>query len=78
MNGFLDEIKPIAEEKNASLAQLVIRWTLNRPAMSCVLVGARNEKQAADNAKAAEIELSNEEMEQINNALSKVELQDKQ
>ncbi len=42
INTLLLKIKPIAENHNASLSQLVINWTANRPAIACVLVGARN------------------------------------
>jgi aryl-alcohol dehydrogenase-like predicted oxidoreductase len=30
-NAFLEKIKPIADDKGATLGQLVIRWTINRP-----------------------------------------------
>jgi aryl-alcohol dehydrogenase-like predicted oxidoreductase len=36
-NGFLDRIKPLAESKNATLAQLVIRWTIERPGITIAL-----------------------------------------
>jgi aryl-alcohol dehydrogenase-like predicted oxidoreductase len=64
-NALLEQIKPIAEQHNATLAQLVINWTIHRPAVACVLVGARDEKQVADNAKSLSFKLSNEELEQI-------------
>ena len=72
--GELNKIKPIADEKNATLAQLVIRWTIDQPGITIVLVGARNPKQAEENAKAAEINLSKDEMNFINTELNKLEL----
>jgi aryl-alcohol dehydrogenase-like predicted oxidoreductase len=66
INRLLEEIKPIAESKNASLAQLVIRWTLAQAGITCVLVGARNEKQVLENIKAAELKISSDEMKIIN------------
>jgi aryl-alcohol dehydrogenase-like predicted oxidoreductase len=40
---FLNKIKPIADEKNTTLAQLVLRWTMDWPGITITLVGARNE-----------------------------------
>lgn len=74
INQFLSEIRPIAERKNASLAQLVINWTLHQPGISCVLTGARNEKQVAENIKAAELIISAEEMIEINSKLNNLHL----
>lgn len=65
-NAFLDKLKPLADEKGATLAQLVIRWTVNHPGVTIALVGARNPAQVMQNAKAADIVLSPDEMEFIN------------
>ncbi len=73
-NAFLEKIKPIAEEKKATLGQLVLRWTVEQPGITIALVGARNAKQAAENAKAASIQLSKEEVELINAHLKSLEL----
>jgi aryl-alcohol dehydrogenase-like predicted oxidoreductase len=75
INQFLKEIKPIAESKNATLAQLVIRWTLYQPGITCVLVGARNEKQVLENVKAAELTVSCDEMKLINEKLNNLNLE---
>lgn len=65
-NAFLDKLKPLADEKGVTLAQLVIRWTVNHPGVTVALVGARNPAQAIQNAKAADVVLSADEMEFIN------------
>lgn len=72
INGFLDKIKPIAQDKGATLAQLVLRWTIDYPGITIALAGARNAQQSVQNAKAADIILSEEEIMFINNALSKM------
>ncbi len=77
INTMLNRIKPIAEKHNATLSQLVINWTTNRPAMACVLVGARNEKQVIDNAKSLTFKISDQEMTQINQAVDELRLVDK-
>ncbi len=58
VNAFLDKLTPLALEKNATIAQLVIRWTIEQPGITIALVGARNAAQAIENAKAGEIKLS--------------------
>jgi aryl-alcohol dehydrogenase-like predicted oxidoreductase len=75
INQFLKEIKPIAESKNATLAQLVIRWTLYQPGITCVLVGAPNEKQVLENVQAAELTVSCDEMKLINEKLNNLNLE---
>jgi len=65
-NKFLDEIKPLAEEKGATLSQLVIAWTLRQPGITVALAGARNEAQVIQNARAAEVVISDEELNMIN------------
>lgn len=69
---FLKTITPIAEDKNATLSQLVLRWTSLQPAITVVLAGARNAEQAAANAKAMDINLTAEELAFINTELSKI------
>ena len=73
-NAFLDTIRPLAADKNATLAQLVIAWTLKQPGITLALVGARNADQATQNAKASEVKLSSEELAIINDQLGKLEL----
>lgn len=68
-NAFLAKLKPLAEEKNATLSQLVLRWTIERPGITIALVGARNEKQAIQNAEAINVKLSADEIQFINTEL---------
>ncbi len=69
ISGLLDAIRPLAEEKGASLAQLVLRWTTLQPAITVVLAGARNKEQAVSNAKAMQFNLSASELAMIGEAL---------
>lgn len=71
---FLEKIKPLANEKNASLAQVVLRWTLDQPGITIALAGARNEKQAIENAGAVQVKLSPEEISFITAELNKLSL----
>jgi len=74
VNAFLDKIKPLAEEKNATLSQLVIRWTVEQPGITIALVGARDPKQALQNAAAMDFNLNPEEIKLITTYLNELEL----
>ncbi len=71
VNAFLDKLKPLAKEKNATLGQLVIRWTIEQPGITIALVGARNSRQAIENARVSEIHLSKTEHDLISTELKK-------
>ena len=58
----LEEVRPIAEGHNATLGQVFIAWLAAQPGMTTALVGARNEAQAKENARAGDIVLSEEEV----------------
>ena len=74
VNEFLNKIRPLAETKNATLGQLVLRWTLAQPGITVALVGARNPEQAVQNAKAMDVQLSFEEVDFINKQLASLQL----
>jgi aryl-alcohol dehydrogenase-like predicted oxidoreductase len=48
----VETLKKIAENANWSLTHLAIRWAMDQPGIASVLVGARDDKQIADNAAA--------------------------
>jgi aryl-alcohol dehydrogenase-like predicted oxidoreductase len=72
VNLFLDKIKHIAEDKGITLGQLALKWTIEKPGITIALAGARNAGQAAQNAKAAYVTLSAEEMNYINMQLDEL------
>ena len=69
---FLSKIQPLAASKNASLSQLVLRWTTLQPGITVVLAGARNAKQAVENAGAIDLIISENEMTFMNQNLAKL------
>ena len=71
-NAFLEKLQPLADEKKATLGQLVIRWTIEHPGITVALVGARNPEQAIQNAKAADIILTPEELQFINQQIDQM------
>jgi aryl-alcohol dehydrogenase-like predicted oxidoreductase len=75
VNSMLEELKPLAASKKASIAQLVLRWTVDQPGITIALAGARNTEQAVQNAKAADIKLSAEELSFITEQVRSLELE---
>jgi aryl-alcohol dehydrogenase-like predicted oxidoreductase len=72
---FLDGLRPIAESHRATVAQVVINWTIHRPGITCALVGVRNPDQARENAGAASFKLTEAETKQIDAALAELKLE---
>lgn len=65
----LERFKPIAEAHDATLTQLAIAWTVSQPGVTHALCGARRAEQATENAGGGSIELSSEELEQMDEAI---------
>jgi aryl-alcohol dehydrogenase-like predicted oxidoreductase len=57
----IDVLVGIADGQGVSAAQVALAWLLGRPSVSSVIVGARTDEQLADNLRAADLELSDEE-----------------
>ena len=55
----------IAEAHDVSPAQVALAWALHRPAVSSVIIGARTEEQLADNLRAADLVLGEEERDRL-------------
>jgi myo-inositol catabolism protein IolS len=60
----LDQLRPIAKSHNCTLAQLSLAWLIAQPQAQAI-AGARTAEQSQDNAKAAEVDLSIEELQEI-------------
>ncbi|MDI9636253.1 aldo/keto reductase [Geitlerinema splendidum] len=60
----LDKLRPIADRHQCTLAQLSLAWLIAQPHTQAI-VGVRNAEQAIANAKAAEIELPPETLQEI-------------
>jgi aryl-alcohol dehydrogenase-like predicted oxidoreductase len=57
----VDVLVEIAEARGVSAAQVALAWTLGRPGIATVVVGARTEEQLADNLGAADLRLEDDE-----------------
>jgi aryl-alcohol dehydrogenase-like predicted oxidoreductase len=69
-----DDLSEIANERNVTLSQLVLNWTLQQPGITCALAGARNAAQVLDNVKSVDFCLTDEELKKINALLSDIRL----
>ncbi len=61
----VDVLVEVAENRGVSAAQVALSWLLGRPGVASVIVGARTDQQLADNLKAAELVLSEEERRRL-------------
>ncbi|HEX8047883.1 aldo/keto reductase [Rhizobium sp.] len=67
---FAAAIRPVADKHKASIAQIVIAWTLAQPGVTFALCGARNPAQALDNARAGTIRLDADDRSAIDTTIS--------
>ncbi|MFW6181108.1 MAG: aldo/keto reductase [Spirochaetota bacterium] len=65
VQGLLDVLRTIAEERERPTAQVAIRWAVQQPGVTTALVGAKNPQQARSNAGGGNWELSSEELRRI-------------
>ena len=72
VKALLETLQPLADQKKATLAQLVLRWTTMQPAITVTLAGARNAEQSVSNAQAMQINLTQEELDFMQAALAKL------
>ncbi len=63
---FLDQLRSLAEELNRTIAQVVIRWTIQQTGITCALCGAKRPEQIEENAKVLDFELSTSQIKSIN------------
>ncbi len=61
----VERLKDLAERQGITVAQLAIAWVLANPAVDVAIVGARNPRQLAQTAPAADVQLSQETMREI-------------
>ena len=57
----IDAMRPIAEAKGVSVAQVALAWLLHQPAVSTVIIGAKRVDQLEDNLGAVDVTLTAEE-----------------
>ena len=65
----VQNLKPIAEELELSLAQLAVAWVLQNDNVATAIIGASRPEQVHENAKAAGVAIPAELMERIDEVL---------
>ena len=61
----VEAFKQVAQRAGRPLIQLAIRWLLHQDAVTAVLVGARNARQAASNVQALEGEIAGDVFDEL-------------
>ena len=61
----LDVMAPIAKAHGCSPARISLAWLLTKPVVTSVILGAKRLDQLEDNLGAVELELSKEEIKQL-------------
>lgn len=64
----IDILEDIAKAHGKSIVQVALNWLLQRPAITSLIIGARNEKQLRENLGAVGWKLTESEMKRINQA----------
>jgi aryl-alcohol dehydrogenase-like predicted oxidoreductase len=68
LHGVVDAIDKIAAETGKSVPQIALNWLLQRPTVSTVIIGARNEEQLKQNLGAIGWSLTTDQMQRLNAA----------
>ncbi|EST05292.1 NADP-dependent oxidoreductase domain protein [Kalmanozyma brasiliensis GHG001] len=66
----VNDIKKIADKKNATPGQIALAWLLQKSPIILPIPGTKKEKYLEENNKAAEIKLSKEEMDEIDGVIN--------
>ena len=67
---FVEGLREIVKATGKTIPQLAIAWTLRRPEVTAAIVGARKPSQIEENVKAGEWELTEKEIEEIEELLT--------
>ena len=59
----VDAMRPLAEARGVSVAQIALAWILSKPFVSSVIIGAKSMDQLRDNIAAARVQLTAEEIQ---------------
>jgi aryl-alcohol dehydrogenase-like predicted oxidoreductase len=65
----VERLRPIADEAGLTMAQLALAWVLSRDNVTAAIVGASRPEQVHENARAAEVRLSADTLQAIDEAL---------
>lgn len=66
----VDDIRKIADKKNATPGQIALAWVLQKSPLILPIPGTKKEKYLEENNKAAHVQLSPQEIEEIDNLIN--------
>lgn len=64
----IDALDEVAEETGKTVAQVAINWVLQRPTVSSIIIGARNEAQLRQNLEAVGWNLTTDQIKKLDKA----------
>lgn len=67
----VEKLRPIAQRNKITLAQLAIAWVLRRKEVTAAIVGARRPEQTTETSLASDIDLSTDDMEEIEELIAR-------
>src|SRR5919197_367890 len=65
----VDRLRPIADEAGLTMVQLALAWVLRQENVAAAIVGASRPEQVHENARAADVQLSEDTLRAIDEAL---------
>jgi aryl-alcohol dehydrogenase-like predicted oxidoreductase len=64
----VDALDAVAKETGKTVPQIALNWLIQRPGVSSVIIGARNEEQLRQNLAATGWSLSSEQISKLDEA----------
>ena len=64
----VDAVRAVAQERGATMAQVALAWLAAQPVVSSIVLGARTLEQLEDDLGAADLELTDEQVERLDAA----------
>jgi aryl-alcohol dehydrogenase-like predicted oxidoreductase len=61
----IDAMQAVAKRRNATVAQVALRWLLHQPSVTSVIIGAKNASQLKDNLGSVGLKLDAEDLKQL-------------
>jgi len=66
----VDGVRTVAHQTGATVAQVAIAWVLRQPGVTSAIAGSGNAERFRENARAAELELSEGDMRALDDLLA--------
>jgi aryl-alcohol dehydrogenase-like predicted oxidoreductase len=68
----VQRLRPIADDAGLTMVQLALAWVLRRPEVASAIIGASRPEQVHSNTEASGVELSQDVLDAIDDALGDV------